>query len=134
MPAGKVSVKASFVQEGVNTDAIIMQIGSKTIQAYGKTITNDASPLVVNNRTMVPIRVVTETLGGTAVWNEAARTVTLVINGKTITMTIDVTLEKYGVAPIIINNRTYVPIRFVAEELGADVQWNETTQQITITK
>ena len=49
-------------------------------------------------------------------------------------MTIDVTLEKYGVAPIIINNRTYVPIRFVAEELGADVQWNETTQQITITK
>ena len=83
---------------------------------------------------MVPIRVVTETLGGTAVWNEAARTVTLVINGKTITMTIDVTLEKYGVAPIIINNRTYVPIRFVAEELGADVQWNETTQQITITK
>ena len=134
MPAGKVSVKASFVQEGVNTDAIIMQIGSKTIQAYGKTITNDASPLIVNNRTMVPIRVVTETLGGTAVWNEAARTVTLVINGKTITMTIDVTLEKYGVAPIIINNRTYVPIRFVAEELGADVQWNETTQQITITK
>lgn len=134
MPAGKVSVKASFVQEGVNTDAIIMQIGSKTIQAYGKTITNDASPLIVNNRTMVPIRVVTETLGGTAVWNEAARTVTLVINGKTITMTIDVTLEKYGVAPIIINNRTYVPIRFVAEELGADVRWNETTQQITITK
>ena len=134
MPTGKVSVKASFVQEGVNTDAIIMQIGSKTIQAYGKTITNDASPLIVNNRTMVPIRVVTETLGGTAVWNEAARTVTLVINGKTITMTIDVTLEKYGVAPIIINNRTYVPIRFVAEELGADVQWNETTQQITITK
>ena len=134
MPAGKVSVKASFVQEGVNTDAIIMQIGNKTIQAYGKTITNDASPLIVNNRTMVPIRVVTETLGGTAVWNEAARTVTLVINGKTITMTIDVTLEKYGVAPIIINNRTYVPIRFVAEELGADVQWNETTQQITITK
>lgn len=134
MPAGKVSVKASFVQEGVNTDAIIMQIGSKTIQAYGKTITNDASPLIVNNRTMVPIRVVTETLGGTAVWNEAARTVSLVIGGKTITMTIDVTLEKYGVAPIIINNRTYVPIRFVAEELGADVQWNETTQQITITK
>ena len=134
MPAGKVSVKASFVQEGVNTDAIIMQIGSKTIQAYGKTITNDAAPLIVNNRTMVPIRVVTETLGGTAVWNEAARTVTLVIDGKTITMTIDVTLEKYGVAPIIINNRTYVPIRFVAEELGADVQWNETTQQITITK
>ena len=134
MPVGKVSVKASFVQEGVNTDAIIMQIGSKTIQAYGKTITNDASPLIVNNRTMVPIRVVTETLGGTAVWNEAARTVTLVINGKTITMTIDVALEKYGVAPIIINNRTYVPIRFVAEELGADVQWNETTQQITITK
>ena len=49
-------------------------------------------------------------------------------------MTIGVILEKYGVAPEIINDRTYVPIRFVAEELGADVQWNEETKTVTITK
>ena len=49
-------------------------------------------------------------------------------------MTIGVILEKYGVAPMIINDRTYVPIRFVAEELGAEVQWNEETKTVTIIK
>lgn len=68
----------------------------------------------MNNRTLVPIRIVTETLGGTADWNADTKVVSLNIDGKTINMQI-------GVAPIIIDNRTYVPIRFVAEELGADV-------------
>ncbi len=56
------------------------------------------------------------------------------IDGKIVTMTIGVVLEKYGVAPLIIDNRTYVPIRFVAEELGASVEWNENTKEIVITK
>ena len=111
-----------------------MHIGSKTVAAYGKTISSDVAPLIINNRTMVPIRVVTENLGGTAEWNANAKTVTLAIDGKTIQMTIGVTLEKYGVSPIIIDDRTYVPIRFVAEELGAAVDWNENAQEIVITK
>ena len=49
-------------------------------------------------------------------------------------MTIGVELEGYGVAPEIINDRTYVPIRFVAEELGAVVNWNEETQEVVIEK
>lgn len=56
------------------------------------------------------------------------------IDGKIVTMTIGVVLEKYGVAPLIIDNRTYVPIRFVAEELGASVEWDESTKEIVITK
>ena len=43
-------------------------------------------------------------------------------------------LEKYGVAPLIIDNRTYVPIRFVAEELGASVVWDGQTRTVTIEK
>ena len=83
---------------------------------------------------MVPIRIVTETLGGEAFWNKDTQTVTLTLDGKTITMQIGIVIEKYGVAPIIIDNRTYVPIRFVAEELGATVDWNENAQEIVITK
>lgn len=88
----------------------------------------------MNNRTLVPIRIVTETLGGTADWNADTKVVTLNIDGKTINMQIGVALEKYGVAPIIIDNRTYVPIRFIAEELGADVEWLEKEQTVVITK
>ena len=120
------SAKANFVKaDGSSTvdpkTAIIMQIGNKSVNAYGKTIANDVAPLIINSRTMVPIRIVTEV-------------VTLNINGKTITMKIGVVLEKYGVAPLIIDNRTYVPIRFVAEELGATVDWNADTQEIVIRK
>ena len=139
MPNSAVDIKANFVKaDGSSTvdpkTAIIMQIGNKSVNAYGKTIANDVAPLIINSRTMVPIRIVTETLGGSADWNGKAQVVTLNINGKTITMKIGVVLEKYGVAPLIIDNRTYVPIRFVAEELGATVDWNADTQEIVIRK
>ena len=78
---------------------------------------------------MVPIRIVTETLGGKVSWNDATKTVTLKIDGKEITMTIDKVLEAYGVAPQIMNDRTYVPIRFVVDEIGAEVNWNGSMQK-----
>ena len=49
-------------------------------------------------------------------------------------MTIGKVLEKYGVAPVIINDRTFVPVRFVADELGAETAWDEATKTVTITK
>ena len=139
MPNSAVDIKANFVKADGSSivdpkTAIIMQIGNKSVNAYGKTIASDVAPLIINSRTMVPIRIVTETLGGSADWNGKAQVVTLNINGKTITMKIGVVLEKYGVAPLIIDNRTYVPIRFVAEELGATVDWNADTQEIVIRK
>ena len=142
MPATGVDVKADFneVGTGDSSDAekeptvITMQIGSKDVSVNEKTITNDVAPVIRNNRTLVPIRVITETLGGTVDWDDATKTVTLNIDGKEIKMTIGVILEKYGVAPTIINDRTYVPIRFVADELGAEVQWNDETKTVTVTK
>lgn len=78
---------------------------------------------------MVSIRILTETLGGEVSWNDATKTVTLKIDGKEITMTTDKVLEAYGVAPQIINDRTYVPIRFVVDEIGAEVNWNGSLQK-----
>lgn len=78
---------------------------------------------------MVSIRIVTETLGGEVSWNDATKTVTLKIDGKEITMTIDKVLEAYGVAPQIMNDRTYIPIRFVVDEIGAEVNWNGSLQK-----
>ena len=57
-----------------------------------------------------------------------------VVDGKEIKMTIGKTLEKYGVAPVIIDGRTFVPVRFVADELGATVAWDDATKTVTITK
>ena len=139
MPSSDVKINAEFkkaaeIAKDEEKTVIKMQIGNNAVSVDDKEINNDVAPVIVNDRTLVPIRIVTETLGGDVEWNDSTKTVTLNIDGKTITMTIGVELEGYGVAPEIINDRTYVPIRFVAEELGAVVNWNEETQEVVIEK
>lgn len=133
MPAGKVNV--AVTTRAADYDLrVVMQINNRNILLNNRTITNDVAPVIVDNRTMVPIRVITETLGGTAHWNANTRTVTLNMDGKTLTMTIGQTISGFDAAPIILNDRTYVPVRYVAERLGASVEWVGESQQIIITK
>lgn len=141
MPKGGVTVDTTFKQaEGTAstdkpaaaTKTIILQIGSTAVIVDDQAIINDVAPLIRNDRTLVPIRVITEALGGQVAWNEAAKEVTLTVNGKEIKMTIGKALEKYGVAPVIIGGRTFVPVRFVADELGAVTTWDDATKTVTI--
>ena len=140
MPVGKVSVDATFVQKDAADDSnaaeagktIKLQIGSRIVNVDNEAVIYDAAPVIRNDRTLVPIRIITEALGGKVDWNGATKEVTLFINDKEIKMTIGKTLEKYGVAPVIIDGRTFVPVRFVADELGAEVAWDEATKTVTI--
>lgn len=142
MPKGKISVDATFVQKDAADDnsaaekskVIKLQIGSRIVNVDNEAVIYDAAPVIRNDRTLVPIRIVTETLGGKVDWNGVTKEVTLNIDGKEIKMTIGKTLEKYGVAPVIIDGRTFVPVRFVADELGATVAWDDATKTVTITK
>lgn len=144
MPKGKVSVDATFVQKDAadanqnsaaeKSKVIKLQIGSRIVNVDNEAVIYDAAPVIRNDRTLVPIRIVTETLGGKVDWNGATKEVTLHIDGKEIKMTVGKTLEKYGVAPVIIDGRTFVPVRFVADELGATVAWDDATKTVTITK
>lgn len=142
MPKGKVSVDATFVQKDVADDnsaaekskVIKLQIGSRIVNVDNEAVIYDAAPVIRNDRTLVPIRIVTETLGGKVDWNGVTKEVTLNIDGKEIKMTIGKMLEKYGVAPVIIDGRTFVPVRFVADELGATVAWDDATKTVTIAK
>ena len=144
MPKGKVSVDATFVQKDAadanqnsaaeKSKVIKLQIGSRIVNVDNEAVIYDAAPVIRNDRTLVPIRIVTETLGGKVDWNGATKEVTLHIDGKEIKMTVGKTLEKYGVAPVIIDGRTFVPVRFVADELGATIAWDDATKTVTITK
>ena len=135
MPSADVEVKAAFTKKAMETKkSLVMQINSRQMSINGRLFTYDAAPIIMNDRTLVPIRIVTETFGGTADWNELTKAVTLQIDGKTIKMTIGQPLAKYGVAPMIIDGRTYVPIRFVADELGASTDWLEASRTVIIEK
>ncbi len=133
MPAGKVTV--SVTTEDMDYDTkIVLQIGNKNVVVDGKAFANDVAPIIQGDRTLVPIRVIIEALGGSVDWDEATRTVTINIDGKVLTLVIDQPIPGFGQGATIMDNRTYVPIRYVAEYVGAYVEWIAATQQIVILK
>lgn len=122
-------------------------IGSRvlTVKYNGEAVIfPDAQPFVdENNRTLIPVRFVAETMGAKVSWNQETQTAVIEQNGITITVpigsdTISITKDggtnavKMDTAAIIREGRTYVPIRFVAEVLGAWVGYSDlfTTVQI----
>ena len=112
----------------VNT-TIAMTIGSNDF-VVNNSIVNvpDAAPYIANDRTYVPFRALGEALGAEVEWDNDARTVTYVLGDTEIVMTIGETTytingeeQTMDVAPEITGDRTYVPVRFVAEALGFKV-------------
>ncbi len=88
------------------------------------------------DRTMVPIRFVSEYLGGTVDWNGATKTVTIKYNNKTLTMVVGKANTAVGldVPPMMKSDRTMVPIRYVSEQLGATVDWLNETKEVRIVR
>ena len=111
-----------------------------TVYSDGLDLYFDAEPIIVSDRTMVPMRKIFENLGAKVSWDETARKVTAVKGGVTIELIIGsktalkngqtVTLD----APAMINsNRTLVPLRFVAESLDCEVSWEPADRRVIIT-
>lgn len=99
----------------------------------------DAKPYYENNRVMIPIRFVSEALGA-KVGYSLDRSVTIELGPKKIlmkinsdTVTVDSVIQKLDVPARLQQNRTYVPLRFVSEALGAEVGWNQEKRLVTIT-
>ena len=127
-----------------SSNTIVLTIDEHDALVYGTTKTNDVAPKVVNDRTMLPARFVAENLGATVEWDGEKQLVT--ITGKnekqedvTILITIGSDYAKVNGEDIkldspafVENDRTYTPIRFISENLGATVEWNETEQTVTI--
>ena len=112
----------------VNADKMVaMTIGSTDMIVNNEIVNGDAAPYVADGRTMVPIRALTETFGAEVDFKD--NVVTIVDGDTTVVMTIDETTYTVNgeeatmdVAPVIgSGDRTYVPIRFVAEALGYKV-------------
>lgn len=100
----------------------------------------DVSPRIENDRTLVPMRAIFETLGASIQWDEDSRTVTAVKETHVIKITIDnpVMIKNNEEVPLevpakIIEDRTMVPIRAVSEGLDALVEWDADTRRVLIT-
>lgn len=102
-------------------------------------LSTDQDPVIVNDRTLVPLRAIFEALGADVQWDGATSTVTAQKDGKVVVVKIgDVNAMVNGepkaldVPATIINSRTLVPIRFVSESLGATVDWNGDKKAVII--
>lgn len=123
-----------FVVEKEGLTTISMQIGNKHVALNNENKILDAAPLISQNRTTVPLRFIAEAFGANVSWAQDTKTVTIVIDGKVLTMRINQELEGFGAAPIISNGRTMVPIRYISEELGANVIWVPSTRTVAIAR
>ncbi|MFZ5968847.1 MAG: stalk domain-containing protein [Bacillota bacterium] len=107
----------------------------------GKLVKFDVPPQSVNGRTLVPFRDIFEAMAADVKWNASTKTAvgtrgevevklvigstTAQVNGK------DLTLD---VPPAIIDGRTFVPVRFIGESMGAMVNWDDNTKTVAITE
>jgi len=120
-----------------------LQIGSSDIVIDGA-VQNITEPLIIGERAVVPLRPVIEALGGSVLWNESLRFITirdhigeneiiLKINSRDSVVNAR-TGPRLDVPPMLIDGVAKVSISFVSTHLGFNTEWNEEEQTITITR
>ena len=139
--SAELTANSTLYAKWKENNEIILTIGSRKISVFGRELKNDVAPKIVNDRTMLPIRIVAESLGGTVTWNGELQRVTIQKGADVILITIGAdtayvngTAVKLDAAAFVENGRTYLPLRFVSETLGAQVAWKEAEKTVTITK
>lgn len=130
-----------FEKEATEDKTMVLTIGKTEVLVFGHAEEMDTPPLLMDNRTMLPARFVAEALGGQVTWKEESREV--VITGAGVTLVIPIGSSAVRInekahlvdAPAFIEGeRTYTPLRLVAEALGADVAYDEAARRVIITK
>ena len=120
--------------------ASISQAAEITVIVNGNQLTSDAAPYIQDDRVLVPFRALFESLGATVDWDDVNMVVTGTKGGKEIkleinseTANVDGKTLELDVPTTITDGRTFVPLRFVAESLGADVNWDSANQVVEVT-
>lgn len=100
-------------------------------------LATDAKIEMINNNIMIPVRVVVENLGFNVIWEQKARTVTIKNNKTTIQLivnnkiaTVDGSKVTLPIGPVLKTDTVLVPIRFVSEQMGLQVDWDNTTKRV----
>lgn len=118
------------------------QQGSRgiTVLLNGQNIRFDTNPVIKNDTTLVGFRAILEALGAEVSWNGEAQTVTakkddisIILKINSTTATVNGEEKTLLTAPEIINDSTMIPVRFISEQLGMSVDWDEAARRVSIT-
>ncbi len=145
-----------FMEFSLPASRLMFAVDSETYHADEEEYAMDSKPIIINSRTYLPARYVTEPLGGQVSWDGEERKVTCKLvapdNAETedykenvVELWIDKSTAKVNgksiqidpdnpeVVPTIIGDRTMVPMRFLAESLGCSVEWIAESKEIILT-
>ncbi len=127
-----------------------LQIGSNVIKSEKDGViaekTIDVAPYIVDGSTMIPLRGLVEEMGAEIAWDGDSKKITIKTADSEIVLQIwnflvYVTNKEFGEVrytllnfPVIKDSRTFIPVRFVSEQLGYNVAWDGATKTVTITK
>lgn len=118
-----------FFQTGITTKEVQ---ANDEIKVYvdGSEIEFNTEPFIKNESVLVPLRQIFEAIGADVVWDGATKTITATRDNDVVVLTIgrDTAYKngesiKLSVSPQVVNGSTYVPLRFIAESFGANVDW-----------
>ena len=130
----------SLAAAALTTPKIVAANQDITVILDGAELAFDTPPQIINERTMVPMRVIFEALGAVVEWDEEVRSITAFRDESILFMQIDSPVmlldgEEIVIdqAPLLIDGRTLVPVRAISEGLNMEVEWNSDARTVVIT-
>lgn len=116
-----------------------LYIGKDYYKYLGEKRTLDAPLIISNSRTLVPLRFIVEAFEGNVEWDQETKTVYCTVKDKTFKLpinskTIEVNNESVTIdsSAIISKNYTYVPIRFISENIGLQIGYDYNSNTVFI--
>jgi Copper amine oxidase N-terminal domain. len=110
-----------------------------SLQVEGQKIQSDVSPVILQDRTLIPVRAVFEDMGATVTWDKIKRQAKITTEDSVVVLTIGSNkavvngkTRYLDVPSLIVSDRTLIPVRFVGEQLGFDIGWKSTSRTVTI--
>jgi len=119
---------------------VVLHVGKNTYTINGVEKTMDVSATIINSRTMVPIRVISEAFGYSVQWDDSQKKVTItglghsieLFNGKP-TAYVDGAPMEIDAPPTIVQGTMLVPVRFIVESMGLNVLWDPNLRKVEVT-
>ncbi|HOH89079.1 MAG: hypothetical protein KBB40_03340 [Clostridia bacterium] len=124
---------------------IRLNIGKTDYFVNGQSFTMDAAPVLIGGRTMLPIKCITDALGADLAWDGTEKKATITKEGTVIEFWINsntarvngaetlIDADNPSVVPVLLPpGRTMLPLRFISENLGCEVNWNQELKEINL--
>ena len=116
-----------------------VQASDIAVTINGEAQSFEVAPRIMDGRTMLPLRAIGESLGMTVDFEAATDTASMVLGEMTVThvvgttgINVNGTLSEFDAASVIVDGRTLMPVRMLAEAIGASVDWDEATRTVII--